>query len=139
MERTKAAHSAIEMEKARVLKIDKDCFVDREWRKNYLRLTLSVCRSFGLRVDSIKRCRSRRKGEHYYVEVEPPVEPELANQLQYLLGDDASRVDFNRARIRSGLNEWNKLFEEAGRRLRTIYRSPCRDYNKRKEVRTLNE
>jgi hypothetical protein len=43
--------------------------------------------------------------------------------LQWLLGDDSQRVGFNRARIESGLNEWNKLFEVVGRRLTTIYRA----------------
>jgi CBS-domain-containing membrane protein len=45
-----------------------------------------------------------------------------ADLLQFILGDDAQRVDFNRARIESDLAEWNKLFEVTGRRLKTIYR-----------------
>ena len=50
---------------------------------------------------------------------------DLANQLQWLLGDDCQRVDFNRARIDSGLDEWSKLFEVPYVRLRTIYRHDC--------------
>jgi len=65
--------------------------------------------------------RSRRKGLHFYIHVTPPVEADLANRLQWVLGDDCQRVDYNRARIESGLNEWNKLFEEVGIRLVRIY------------------
>jgi hypothetical protein len=37
-------------------------------------------------------------------------------------GDDSRRVDFNRARIESGLEEWNKLFEVPENVLCTIYK-----------------
>jgi hypothetical protein len=104
-----------------VLKIDKDCFVDRDWVEDYVHVVvIPVCSFFGVAVKSVKICNSKRKGQHFYIEIEP-VDANLANRLQWLLGDDCSRVDFNRARIESGLTEWNKLFEVAGRRLRTIY------------------
>jgi hypothetical protein len=54
-------------------------------------------------------------GRHYYIHIDP------ANRLQYLLGDDANRVDYNQARINSGLPEWNKLFETVGRQIRIVY------------------
>lgn len=110
------------------LKIDKDCFVDEDWISNYVGVIIDVCRSFGVTVESIKMCESRRKGLHFYVAISRPIDSMLANKLQWLLGDDALRVDFNRARIESGLVEWNKLFEAACRRLKTIYREykgPC--------------
>ena len=110
------------VDKVSVLKIDKDCFVDRQWLEDYMRLIVRTCQLHGVTVLSVKKCRSRRKGFHLYIEITPAVESELANRLQWLLGDDSARVDFNRARIRSGLNEWNKLFEEPRRRLRTIYK-----------------
>ena len=104
-----------------VLKIDKDCYVNSDWLKDYVRLVIvPTCQSFNLRVLSVRTCPSRKKGFHLYIDIDPPIEPDLANRLQWLLGDDCRRVDFNRARIRSGLREWNKLFEEPGRRLRTI-------------------
>jgi len=104
------------------LKIDKDCFVDEEWIDNYVEVIIETCRSFGITVESIRMCNSKKKGLHFYIAINPPVEASFANQLQWLLGDDSLRVDFNRARIESGLGEWNKLFEVAGRRLKTIYR-----------------
>ena len=103
------------------LKIDKDCFVDDDWIDNYIDIIVNVCRPFGVKVESIRVCKSKRKGLHFYISIHPSVEASFANQLQWLLGDDSLRVDFNRARIGSGLDEWNKLFEVAGRRLKMIY------------------
>jgi hypothetical protein len=107
-----------------VLKIDKDCFVDPAWLRDYIALILRICRAYNLCVKSIRMTRSKSKGQHFYIQIEPSVEPELANRLQWLLGDDCRRVDFNRARIRSHLPEFDKLFEEPNRRLRTLYRQP---------------
>jgi len=108
------------LDKESILKIDKDCFVEQGWIRDYVRMTIATCRLKGIDVMRIQMSRTR-KGFHFYIDVDPPVEAELANQLQWLLGDDCGRVDRNRARIRSGLREWNKLFEEAGTKLRTVY------------------
>ena len=119
--------SARKVGRVSVLKIDKDSFVSRHWIRDYLRLVLNTCREYRVKVVSVKKTLSERKGVHFYIEITPPVEAELANRLQWLMGDDSRRVDFNRARIESRLNEWNKLFERANARLRTIYRaSHCR-------------
>lgn len=110
-----------DVDKIRILKIDKDCFVDEDWLRDYLNLlVVPICQSYNINMLSVRMCPSRKKGFHLYIEIDPPIEPDLANRLQWLLGDDCQRVDFNRARIRSGLREWNKLFEEPDRRLRTI-------------------
>ena len=120
--------SVNESVKVAELKIDKDCFVDQEWIDEYVhRIVVPTCRAFGTSVNSIKMCPSKCKGLHFYISITPPVEASLANKLQWLLGDDTLRVDFNRARIESGLVEWNKLFEVSGRRLKTIYRRPLGD------------
>lgn len=111
------------LDKVDVLKIDKDCHVAKEWIDAYPWLVLVTCQRYGVKVISVKMCRSRRKGIHFYIEISPPVEAELANRIQWLLGDDHGRVGFNQARIESSLNEWNKLFELPNRRLRTIYRT----------------
>jgi hypothetical protein len=103
------------------LKIDKDCFVEREWLNDYARTVRIICHQHHVRVVSISICNSRSKGQHFYVEIVPAIEADLANRLQFLLGDDCRRVDFNRARINSGLNEWNKLFERTEARARRIY------------------
>lgn len=110
------------LDKESTLKIDKDCFVDQDWIRDYVRMAIATCRLKGIEVMRIQMTRTR-KGFHFYIDIDPPVEAELSNRLQWLLGDDCGRVDRNRVRIRSGLNGWNKLFETTGRRPRTIYSS----------------
>ena len=107
-----------------VLKIDKDCFVDPSLNMEYVRTILHTCREYQLKVLWVKSSRSRH-GIHFYVKIKPAVKAHVANGLQYLIGDDAKRVAFNRARIESGVAEWNKLFEQANARLTTVYRSYC--------------
>lgn len=108
------------------LKIDKDCHVDTKWVEDYARLVVGTCRRHGIKVMAIRMCRSRRKGLHFYIDINPPISAELANRMQWLLGDDCQRVNFNRARIGSGLTEWNKLFEKPSVRLSVIYRSKAK-------------
>ena len=103
------------------LKIDKDIHVDRTWIRDYVRVIKEICKLNGVRVTSIQMCRSTRKGHHYYIRVRPPLLADSANRLQWLLGDDCLRVDYNRARIQSHLNDWNKLFEDVGRHYTTLY------------------
>jgi hypothetical protein len=107
--------------KQNVLKIDKDCFVDARLNGQYVESILDTCKKHGVTVLSVKSTKTRH-GMHFYIEIDPPVDAHRANNLQYLLGDDSKRVAFNNARIVSGLAKWNKLFEVAGRRLRTVYR-----------------
>jgi len=117
-------HEKRRLSKTNVLKIDKDCFVDPELNMEYLRRILQTCRKYELRVLWVKSSKSRH-GMHFYIKIKPALEAHIANNLQYLLGDDAKRVAFNRARIESGSDEWNKLFERASARLTTVYRSYC--------------
>ena len=101
------------LDKVSVLKIDIDCVVDREWLDDWERLVVNpVCAAFSVSVKSMVVSPSFHKGFHAYVHFAPAVDPELANRLQFLLGDDRHRVSLNRARIWAGLNEWNKLLEE---------------------------
>ena len=73
------------------LKIDKDCIVDKLWIEDYVGLILSLCKKRGVRVLSIRKCLSKRKGLHLYVTITPPVDSNLANLMQWLLGDDCKR------------------------------------------------
>ena len=104
------------------LKIDKDCHVGRSWIEAYIRTILAVCGLYKVSVLSVRVCLSERKGLHFYIAISPPLEAGQANLLQFLLGDDCARVDFNRARINSKLARWNLLFEKPHTRLKTIYR-----------------
>jgi hypothetical protein len=97
--------------KISVLKLDKDCYVPKNWIMDWVRIgVLPICLRFGVEVDYVRMTKTR-KGLHFYVGVHPAVHAELANRIQWLLGDDCRRVDFNRARIRVGYSGWNKLFE----------------------------
>ena len=107
-----------------MLKIDKDCVVDKNWIDNYVATILQITANYCLDVETIKTCYSKKKGMHFYIKINDKIDAEVANMIQWLLGDDSKRVDFNRARIQSGLVEWNKLFEVPQRRLKTIYRKP---------------
>jgi hypothetical protein len=88
--------------------------------EEYIRDALAILSKRGIRVLKIEATRTYH-GRHYYFHLAEPVEARTANRLQYLLGDDPNRVDYNRARIDSGLVGWNKLFEAVGRKLKTLY------------------
>lgn len=103
-----------------MLKIDKDCHVSSRLEREYVRQSIAILRKHHLRGPTINATRTHH-GRHYYIKIDPPVEAHTANNLQYLLGDDAKRVSYNAARINSGLEEWNKLFEAVGRKLKTLY------------------
>jgi murein tripeptide amidase MpaA len=115
--------------------VDKDCHVSTTLERHYVEQAIALLSKYGLTVPRIEATRTYH-GRHYYFHVTPLVDAQTANDLQYLLGDDAKRVDFNQARINSGLSEWNKLFENVGRQLRTIYRHPScgRNTSKLQEV-----
>src|SRR5208337_2581874 len=113
-------NGGLSVDKLSILKIDRDCFVDSAWIRNYAFVIVTICKMFDVTVEWIKATRSRKKGNHFYVKVRPALEPNFCNQLCYLLGDDALRVDRNRARIEAGFNAWSKLFERPNARLRAI-------------------
>jgi hypothetical protein len=98
----------------RLLKVDKDCLVGSSWLKEYRDTISLVLKSKGLKPTRIAVTPSRRKGFHVRVYLDAPVPAARANMLQWLLGDDCARVDFNRARINAGFDEWSKLFEAPG-------------------------
>jgi hypothetical protein len=113
---------SVQLPREGVLKVDKDCHVTQQLEREYIGHAISLLRKHHVSVESIRATRTHH-GRHYYIKIHPPVDAHTANSLQYLLGDDASRVDYNRARINSRLEEWNKLFEAAGRKLVTLYTS----------------
>ena len=91
--------------------LDKDCLVDTSWLKRYRELIKLVLADYGLTPCAIRITRSRRKGYHVRIYLNAPIPAEEANMLHWVLGDDCARVDFNRARINAGFDEWSKLFE----------------------------
>jgi uncharacterized glyoxalase superfamily metalloenzyme YdcJ len=106
--------------KVSVLKVDKDCHIDRQLEQEWVRVALVTLRMHHESVEWIEATRTRH-GNHYYIKIDPAVSAKAANNLQYLLGDDANRVDYNRARINSEDAHWNRLFEDLDRRKVTLY------------------
>ena len=115
--------SSVSLPRESVLKIDKDCHIDSELEREYIQDALAILSRRGIHVVKIKATRTYH-GRHYYFHLAEPVDAQTANRLQYLLGDDPKRVDYNQARINSRLIGWNKLFETIGRKLRTIHPNP---------------
>jgi len=96
--------------------------VSRSLLREWVRLVaVPICQAFGVTVQSVAVCASKRKGYHVYVQITPPIHAELAWRLQFLLGDDSKRVSLNRARLRAGFSEWNKLFEGVRPRMTEVY------------------
>ena len=87
---------------------------------NHYEKTIAILRKHHLRVVWIKATTTYH-GRHYYIKINPPVDAHAGDNLQYQLGDDPMRVDFNRARINSRLAHWNILFEAVNRKLTTLY------------------
>ena len=97
---------------ARLLMIDLDLTVDKPWLQHYRRNVKLVLESYGLGVTAIRITPSRNRGYHVRIYLSRPVPAETANMLQWILCDDHGRVDFNRARINVGFDEWSKFFED---------------------------
>ena len=111
-----------QLDKVSVLKVDIDCVVSRDWLQDWIRLVVvPVCKAREVTILSVGISPSQHKGFHAYIHINPHVHPQLANRLQFLLGDDRHRVSLNRARIWAGLNEWNKLFEEPNVKLTKMH------------------
>jgi hypothetical protein len=103
-----------------MLKIDKDCYIDPDLNREYLQTIIANCRKKRRKVLWIKQSETPH-GRHYEVRVHPPMQAHAANNLQLLCGDDAKRYAFNRARIKSKLVGWNKLWWHPHSALRTVY------------------
>jgi hypothetical protein len=106
--------------KENVLKIDKDCYIDPDLNKQYLQSIIATCKKKRRNVLWIMQSETPH-GRHYELMIHPPMEPHVANNLQLLCGDDAKRYAFNRARIKSELVGWNKLWWYPHSALRTVY------------------
>lgn len=95
----------------KLLKIDIDFKPPKEWFDLWKQTRVLMLNYLGLRVEYIKKFETRR-GIHVYVKLVEDVTDEDANLLQFLLGDDATRVKINQWRIKRGVRRWNKLFHK---------------------------
>jgi len=94
-----------------VLKIDVDYKAPKEWLEAWERtrkfLLEKYCKLAVLRMTK----HETTKGQNYFIEIDKELTPEQINYLQFLLGDDHTRVKINAWRIERGIPHWNKIFD----------------------------
>lgn len=93
----------------RVLKIDLDIKPPKEWMVIWYVTRNLILEQLGYKVVKTIQKETQR-GLHIYIHLDKPVDDETANMLQFLLGDDHTRVKINQWRIERGVKRWNKLF-----------------------------
>ena len=83
----------------------------KEWMDNWVYTRREMLRTVGFFVEYIKFFKTKR-GWHAYIKLDRDIFDETANMLQFLLGDDHTRVKINQWRIKRGIKRWNKLFHK---------------------------
>jgi len=89
--------------------VDLDLKPPKLWRDWWRETRLLMLGYLGYHVERFNEFETSR-GYHYYVHLREDVDAETANLLQFLLGDDHTRVKINQWRIERGIRHWNKLF-----------------------------
>ena len=95
----------------KMLKIDIDFHPPKEWLMNWVNTRTEMLRKLGYIIEYFRIFKTKR-GLHIYFKLTKDVMAEEANRLQFLLGDDATRVKINQWRIKRGIKRWNKLFHK---------------------------
>jgi len=93
-----------------VLKIDLDLKPPEEWLQAWERKNEVILSLYGLKIKKVNR-KETEKGWHYWYLVHRWLPAEEINKLQFLMGDDHTRVIINQWRIKRGIPHWNKLFD----------------------------
>jgi len=93
-----------------ILKIDLDVKLPEEWLERWIETRYVLLRSMGYTVNRISR-HETTKGQNFFIEINGYLSPTLTNMLQFLLGDDHTRVKINQWRIERGIEHWNKIFD----------------------------
>jgi len=106
-----------------ILKIDIDLKMEGWVLNNFIDTRLVMLNYLGGRMKfrvSDFYIHDTQRGHHMYIHIisERELKPEVINWLQFLCGDDQSRVKINFERIKRGIKHWNKLFA------RVTYRRP---------------
>lgn len=95
----------------KLLKIDIDFHPPKEWLSEWEGTREDILFMEGYDIEYIKLFQTKR-GYHAYIKLLQDVTDEEANRLQFLLGDDQTRVKINQWRIKRGIKRWNKLFHK---------------------------
>lgn len=97
------------MKTTRMLKIDVDIKMNDRLMQRWLLTRRAILKSLGYvhcRVEPF----TTKHGKHFYIRLSGDVTAKEANELQFMLGDDQTRVKINTKRIKRGVAHWNKLF-----------------------------
>lgn len=93
-----------------VLKIDIDAKFPEEWFSKWIDTRISLLKSMGYVVGHIFP-HETTKGRNFFIHIKPDCDANTTNMLQFLLGDDHTRVKINAWRISRGIKHWNKIFD----------------------------
>ena len=103
-----------------MLKIDVDYLPPKQWLEQWIQTRKTILESLGYKVKRIDIFKSSRRGFHAYIQLDRPVPPTTLNKLQFLCGDDPTRVKINNWRIQRGIKDWNVLYH------RVLYRKKAK-------------
>ena len=93
-----------------VLKVDIDYKPPKEWLVLWESTRRGMLKAFDYSIMRVVK-HETTKGQNYFIEIKEELTPEEMNMLQFLLGDDHTRVKINAWRIERGFKRWNKIFD----------------------------
>jgi hypothetical protein len=94
-----------------MLKIDVDYKPSKYWLSKWVATRCLILKEMGYKVLGVEVFQTER-GFHAYIKIENNVDDEELNMLQFLCGDDHTRVKINEWRIKRGIKDWNRLFHK---------------------------
>ena len=94
-----------------IVKVDIDYKPPEHWLHKWERTRILMLEEYyKLHVLRVAR-HNTRKGQNFFIEVEEELTAGEINELQFMLGDDHTRVKINAWRIQRGIPHWNKIFD----------------------------
>jgi len=93
-----------------VLKLDIDLKPPDKWIKEWEKTRKIILNSYNIKILRMASYETE-KGIHYFIEIDRDLSAEETNMMQFLLGDDHTRVKINQWRLERGIEHWNKLFD----------------------------
>jgi hypothetical protein len=105
---------------ARLLKLDIDFKPPKTWLDEWIRTRKLLLEKLGYDYERFDVFQTER-GIHVYITLRQNIKSaRTVNRLQWLLGDDATRVKINQWRIERGIRNWNKLY------MKVLYRKKAK-------------
>jgi len=112
-------------EESCMLKIDVDYLPPKSWLREWIETRKTILESLGYKVKRIDIFKSSKRGFHAYIQLDRPIPPQTLNKLQFLCGDDPTRVKINNWRIQRGIKDWNVLYHRVLYRKKAKYLVRC--------------